>query len=79
MSESADFLSSGYGKAVVLDVAIGFVTREVVIGTAGNISVVWADTGTTEVLPNVPPGRYAWRITKVNTTGTTATGISVYR
>lgn len=81
MSEVTQALgSTSYGKAVTPhDVNnIGFTSREVIIGVAGNISVVWARGDETEVLIAIPAGRYAWRITRVNSTSTTATSISAY-
>lgn len=81
MSEVTQALgSTSYGKAVTPSDAtgIGFTTREIIIGVAGNISVVWARGGETEVLVAIPAGRYAWRITRVNATSTTATSISAY-
>lgn len=43
-------------------------------GGAGNLAVMWRD-GTTTTLTALPPGVYPFRVRKVLSTGTTATGI----
>ena len=81
MSEVAELFSSSYGKTVTPHDAndIGFVTRLVVIGVAGDIKVNWALNGSTETLVNVPAGSYPWRITRVWSAGTTADDISCFQ
>ena len=49
-------------------------TREIYVGGAGNISVVW-QTGDTTTEPVAAGERLPWRVTRVRATGTTATGI----
>jgi len=50
------------------------VTREIYVAGAGNVSVLWAD-GTTTVEPVGAGERRPWRVQRVNSTSTTATGI----
>lgn len=53
------------------------VTREIYVGGAGNISVIWAD-GRETVEPVAAGERLPWRLRRVKATGTTATGIRGY-
>lgn len=81
MGEVAELFSSSYGKTITPhdSTNIGFTTRMVHVAVAGNVSVVWADGGTTEVLTGITAGNHPWRITRVNNTSTTATGITAFR
>lgn len=53
------------------------VTRQVFVGGAGNIAVVWSD-GSETVEPVVAGERLDWRIKQVKAIGTTATGLRGY-
>lgn len=81
MSEVRDLFSTSYGKTITPHdtTNIGFTTRMVHVAVAGDVSVVWADGGTTEVLTGITAGNHPWRITRVNLTGTSATGITAFR
>jgi hypothetical protein len=52
-------------------VDLPFVTREVYVGTTGDITAIMAG-GETVLFKTVPVGRYPWRFSRVKTTGTTA-------
>jgi hypothetical protein len=54
------------------------VTRQIrITGTAGNVAVVWYD-GTETVEPVTANAVLDWRVTRIKSTGTTATGIRGY-
>ena len=54
---------------------LGFVTRALIIGTAGNLAVV-TDGGETVTIPNVPAGILPLRVSRVKSTGTMALNIT---
>ncbi len=53
------------------------VTRQIYVGGAGNIQVVWAD-GTETIEPVADGDRLDWRIRQVKAASTTATGLRGY-
>lgn len=53
------------------------VTRQIYVGGAGNVAVVWSD-GSETTEPVVAGERLDWRIRQVKLTGTTATGLRGY-
>jgi hypothetical protein len=57
--------------------ALGYTTRQLYIGGAGNIVVVWVNSAeTTE--PVAAGERVPWCVTHIKATGTTATGIRAF-
>jgi hypothetical protein len=61
--------------AVVLDADFANVSRGIMVGVSGNVSVNMSGTGTAIIFAMTAGNIYPLSATKVNTTGTTATGI----
>jgi hypothetical protein len=61
--------------AVVLDVDFANVSRGIMVGVSGNVSVNMSGTGTAIIFAMTAGNIYPIAVNKVNTTGTTATGI----
>lgn len=53
---------------------LGYVTRAIIVETAGNVAMVTA--GGNSVTLTLPAGVFPLRVTRILSTGTTATGIS---
>lgn len=56
--------------------ATGFVSRAIIVGTAGAVKVDHATSGT-GVVHNLPVGVWPLAVTKIYNSGTTASGLSV--
>lgn len=70
-------LTSGF-TVTPNDVTTFLPTRQIrITGTSGNINVVWMD-GSTSIEPVLTNTSYNWRLTKVLSSSTTATGIRGY-
>ena len=65
------------GKAIVADTPIGFDTRAIYVGVAGNLVIRMA-AGADVTLSNVPVGFYPLAITMVVASGTTATNLVAF-
>lgn len=73
--------SARYGIAVTPsnDTDLTNVSRGIYVGTGGALSVVMAGGGNTVVIPGVPNGAFLpIRVTRVNATGTGASGIVAF-
>ena len=66
-SDSADLASSG----------TSIITREIHIGTAGDLAVIMAG-GESLTIPSLTAGRHALMLTRIKSTGTTAANITAY-
>lgn len=54
---------------------LAYLTKELHIGGAGNLAVMWPD-GTTSTLIGITAGRHPYSVKRVLDTGTTATNIT---
>ncbi len=54
-----------------------FVTRQIRVGTAGNMAVIWA-SGVETIEPVIAGETLDWRIVRVKLTGTTAANMRGY-
>lgn len=64
-----------YAVGVTPDVYLPATSRALYIGVSGNLSVKMSGDGSDVIFPNVPVGILPVEVTRVNSAGTTASGI----